>query len=370
MKIGYVLDDTLDKPDGVQQYVTVVGEYMRSLGHEVHYLVPETKRSDLGNIHSMGKFLSLRFNANTVRTPLPYSSRKIKQKLAELNLEILHVQLPFSPFFGQRIISNFNGPIVGTWHTFPADLVHNLSNRLLYWMIRPGLKKFSYTVAVSPATAEFVNSAYRTSADVVPNAVDIDRFSKAPASQTRSIVFLGRFVERKGPMLLVNAVSRLVRDGYKFNPKSIVMGGGGPDLEDCRRLSSELGVDGLIDFSGFVDEKDKPKLLASAKVAVFPSTGGEAFGISVVEAMASGQSIVLGGNNPGYASILSDRPELLFNPKNTRQFADKLRYYLDLDTKSRRALQLWLKTRAHDFDKTIVGKRLEEIYSTALSEYK
>ena len=48
--------------------------------------------------------------------------------------------------------------------------------------------------------------------------------------------------------------------------------------------------------------------------SVFPSSGGESFGIVLLEAMASGRSAVLAGNNPGYASVMAPRPDLLFDP--------------------------------------------------------
>ena len=39
LKIGFVFDDSLDKPDGVQQYMLSIGSWLTSQGHEVHYLV-------------------------------------------------------------------------------------------------------------------------------------------------------------------------------------------------------------------------------------------------------------------------------------------------------------------------------------------
>ncbi len=42
LKIGLVLDDGLDKPDGVQQYILAIGEWLRSQGNDVHYLVGQT----------------------------------------------------------------------------------------------------------------------------------------------------------------------------------------------------------------------------------------------------------------------------------------------------------------------------------------
>mgnify|MGYP001579316930 FL=1 len=88
LRIAYLLDDTLDKPDGVQQCVITIGEYMRSIGHDVHYIVAESKRSDLQNIHPLAKFVSLKFNGNSVRTPLPVSKRRIRQHLDQLDIDL------------------------------------------------------------------------------------------------------------------------------------------------------------------------------------------------------------------------------------------------------------------------------------------
>jgi phosphatidylinositol alpha-mannosyltransferase len=62
LKIGFLLDDTLDTPDGVQQYVLTVGKWMSNQGHEVHYLVGQTHRRDIDNVHSMAKNIKVSFN--------------------------------------------------------------------------------------------------------------------------------------------------------------------------------------------------------------------------------------------------------------------------------------------------------------------
>jgi phosphatidylinositol alpha-mannosyltransferase len=365
LRIGYLLDDTLDKPDGVQQYVLAVGEYFRSLGHDVHYLVAETHRDDIKNVHSLGKFISLRFNGNSVRTPMPASNKQIKELLNELDLDVLHVQLGYSPFFGAKVIRNISNKcrLVGTWHTFPAGKMHYVANWILGLMIHPTLKRFDSTVGVSRATAEFANKVYGTGSDVIPNAVPLKKFDvvckKGPK---RRIVFLGRFVERKGPRYLIEALARLIELGVDLSDVEVVMGGKGPDLATCISRARELGLDKIISFPGFIDENEKPTLLASADITVFPSTGGEAFGISVVEAMASGASIVLGGNNPGYASILSEKPELLFNPKNIEQLALKLGHYITLRENEAEVKKRWLKEASKQYDTAVVCAELAKLY--------
>ncbi len=45
MKIGFVIDDTIDSNDGVQQYVRTLGKWLESEGNEVHYLAGHSRES-------------------------------------------------------------------------------------------------------------------------------------------------------------------------------------------------------------------------------------------------------------------------------------------------------------------------------------
>ena len=366
LMIAYLLDDTLDKPDGVQQCVITIGEYMRSLGHDVHYIVAQTERTDLDNVHSLAKFVSLKFNGNSVRTPLPVSKKNIKSLLGRLDIDVLHVQMPFSPYFAGRVINSCgsNVRVVGTWHTFPTGGMQQLSHKPLYWLIRRALKRVEVTIGVSQPTSEFADNVYKTQSITIPNAVDISRFedAKKSAKPKKRIVFLGRFDERKGPIHLIRALGALKRLDVLPGDVEVIMGGKGPDLLKCIELSDRLGLSEIVTFPGFIDENDKPSLLASADICVFPSTGGEAFGISLVEAMASGNSIVIGGDNAGYRSILGQKPELLFDPFDTSQFASKLLHNLTLSPAELASKKEWLKETAKQYDVSIVCDQLTNVY--------
>src|SRR6185369_17609889 len=92
MKIGLVLDDTLDTPDGVQQYVVRVGSWLAAHGHDVHYLVGHTTRHDVQNVHSLSRNLRVKFNGNRMSMPLPASPRRLRAFFATQKFDVLHVQ--------------------------------------------------------------------------------------------------------------------------------------------------------------------------------------------------------------------------------------------------------------------------------------
>ena len=120
-----------------------------------------------------------------------------------------------------------------------------------------------------------------------------------------------------------------------------------------------------MQLAGFVAEEDKAAFLAQADIAVYPSVGGESFGIVLLEAMAAARGVVIGGNNPGYASVLQPYPDQLIDPNDTRRFAEKLAWYLENPLGRERAALLQHDYVRH-FDINEVGRQLVQMYAEAL----
>jgi len=368
MKIALVLDDTLDKPDGAQQAVLTLGTWLSKEGHTVHYLVADTKRTDIPNVKSLGRFVNLKYNQNNVRTPLPASRKKIKNLMNEEKYDVVHVMMPYSPLLGQLVV-NYAGPqaaIIGSFHTMPASWLHNASHHGLRLAIGRSLKKFDHITAPSEPTVHFARSTYGLATTYVPNPVVIDDFNQGkPMSVYRSrnklnIVFLGRLVKRKGIMELIRAYNLL--DDEIASKTKLIIGGKGP-LKN--KAKDNVRTDRDVIFAGFIAEKSKADFLASADIAVFPSTAGEAFGIVLIEAMAAGSGVVLGGSNPGYKSVLAEQPYLLFDPSDEQAFVEHLTTFIEDET-LRKKMHQWQEKSVQQYDISIVGKAFEKIYKDAL----
>jgi len=361
LKIGFVLDDTLDTPDGVQQYVLTVGTWLSEQGHEVHYLVGESTRQDIGNVHSMARNVKVRFNKNRLSIPLPTSKTLIAEKLAELNLDILHVQMPYSPMFAGRVIhaAPTGTKIIGTFHIVPASWLHSAGARSLELLNRRTLKRFKLIISVSPAAASFAKTVFGITSVIVPNAVSVKTMQHKPiVEQVPRIVFLGRLVERKGCQYLLAALKQLQAQ-YDGN-YNVTIAGKGPLAEKLQAYAKKNNLKN-VEFTGFVSEQDKPKLLASADIAIFPSTGGESFGIVLIEAMAAGARVVLGGDNVGYQSVLGDHPDLLINAHDTKSFANRLQYFLE-HPEARKNAAAWAQSAIGQYDVGTVGEKIIKLY--------
>lgn len=371
LKIAFVLDDTLDTPDGVQQYVLTIGTWLQKQGHDVHYIVGQTSRTDIANVHSIGKNWRVRFNGNRMSTPLPTSKRTIKKLLYDEAFDIIHVQMPYSPFMAGRIIklAPTGTAVVGTFHIAPQSQMVSLANKLLGILLKRSLRRFDAIYSVSQAAADFARSAYGIASDIVPNVVDVAHFSTDQPPQRRSdnivrLVFLGRLVPRKGCMLLLQALKGLSERADIPNLQLTICGRGPLESELKTYVRSHNLAD-YVTFTGFVTEEEKISYLQQADLAIFPSTGGESFGIVLLEAMAAGTPVVLGADNAGYRTVLAPYPDLLFPVNNVQALADKIIRY-STDVSAAEAARTWQASYIHGFDVAFVGRRLVVRYGQAL----
>ena len=370
LKVGLVVDDGLDSTDGVQQYVLTLGKWLQSNGHEVRYLAGQTKRQDLPGLYSLARNMKVRFNGNSLSIPLPASRRKIRRVLKQEQFDVLHIQTPHSPFMAQKVIlaADSGTAIIGTFHILPYGWMSAVGNRLLGIWLRPSLKCFDEIVSVSSAAAEFAERSFKIDTTVVPNAVDLSHFRDAKPlpqydDEVPTILFLGRLVPRKGCFLLLQAVLKLRDEG--ITDFRVVICGRGPEEAKLRQFISQNGMQEQVELAGFVSEEDKPRYYASADIAVFPSQGGESFGIVLIEAMASGRSVVLAADNAGYHSVMAAQPELLFPVGETDVLAEKLTHYLK-DNEARKQARKRSSIAVEQYDINRVGKQLLTRYYQAL----
>lgn len=372
LRIGLVLDDTLDSPDGVQQYVLLVGEWLASRGHDVYYLVGETSRTDRPGIHSLARNKKVRFNGNTMSVPLPVSLRRCRQTLDKLQLDVLHVQVPYSPHMAGRLIrlASAHTAIVGTFHILAYSKRELYANKFLKLLNAQTGRRFDKMMATSEPARLFASSVYGYEAEVVANPIDLQRFTRPikPASKKPQIIFLGRLVARKGALYLLRAITSL-RDRQLYNGDfSVVIGGKGKLYDELMSYIETHRLGDVVRLVGFVDEKDKVDFLAQADVAVFPSVSGESFGISLLEAFACANGPVIAGDNPGYRSVMSGLPNAehqLVVPRQTEQFAHMLAMWLS-DTKQRTQVAHTQHQYVRNFDIRQIGERIESIYNEAL----
>jgi glycosyltransferase involved in cell wall biosynthesis len=164
------------------------------------------------------------------------------------------------------------------------DLYKKTRARLLNRLIarRVAVSRF---VAERVRAAESVDEAQLT---VIENGINLPRFACADARQARTELGIGgrplavcvsRLAADKGVDTLLHAF-RLTAEQAR-----LVIVGDGPERDKLCALARRLGLDERVQFVGVRD--DVERLYAAADVVVQPSQFEEAFGLSVIEAMAA-----------------------------------------------------------------------------------
>ncbi len=144
------------------------------------------------------------------------------------------------------------------------------------------------------------------------------------------ILYLGTLEPRKNINSLLKAFSRLAATNKRV--RLVIAGKKGWYYQRSFDLVKELAIEEQVSFAGYVDEKDKPYLIAGAKLFVYPSLY-EGFGLPVLEAMACGV--------PTIASHVASLPEvagdgaLLIDPSSVDELASTLeQVYFDPELRS------------------------------------
>lgn len=128
-----------------------------------------------------------------------------------------------------------------------------------------------------------------------PCGVDVRLFSGAmPADSPPEFLTVGRFIPKKAPDLTLRAFARV----HAACPEArLTMIGGGPMLEECRRLANELGIAEALELPGFVPPETVQRAMKSARCfaqhsVVAPDGDSEGTPVAILEAAASGLPVV------------------------------------------------------------------------------
>lgn len=294
MRVGLVSPYSFDVPGGVQFHVRDLAEHLLAAGHQVSVLAPADDGTMLPDyVASAGSALPVPYNGSVARISFgPVYSARVKRWLAEGGFDVLHVHEPSSPSLSMLAMWAATGPVVATFHTA------NLRSRVMqaaYPLLRPGFEKISARIAVSEDARRTLVDHLGGDAVVIPNGVDVDRFARAEpvpvwrgAPGAPTLAFVGRLDEpRKGLPVLAAALPALL--ARHPGARLLVLGRG--DGQDAL-AGLEPSARARVELLGALDDDAKASLLRSVDAYVAPHTGGESFGIVLVEAMSAGAPVV------------------------------------------------------------------------------
>jgi glycosyltransferase involved in cell wall biosynthesis len=156
---------------------------------------------------------------------------------------------------------------------------------------------------------------------VVPNGIDLERFTPAPPPKDPAVLYLGRVVPEKGITTLLAAVA----EARRSVPALRLMVAGPADRLDLPAEGRAADLDPeALEYLGPVAEDDVPALFARASVLAFPSIVREGQGRSILEAMATRVPVVASATGAVTDLLEQGRSGLLVPPGDAHALADAL----------------------------------------------
>lgn len=368
--IGFVLDDTLDRLAGAQNYILTLGDYLSNQGHDIHYIVGETKKSVRPNQHVLAKNIKVKFSGNHLSIPLWSNSKDVKKLFDEIHFDVIHVQTPFSPLMSGKVIKEAhkrNVKIVGTYHILPYNTLSFIGNVIFGLWSKTYNKYFSDWINITEPSRSFSKRYYGINGNLIRYPINqniIDTYCKASKLTRTSkyeLLFHGRLVDRKGCQYLLKALHYLSENNEKQIDWKLHISGDGPLMAELKSFVAKHTMESSVVFYGRTTEAQKYQLMQLADVVVYPATSGESFGVVLVEAIATHRPIILAGNNPGYASVLAATPDCLFDPKDIQSLAALINTTLQ-DKKFRQENLKEQQSFIRDYDVNIVGESITRLY--------
>ncbi|MBD3688746.1 glycosyltransferase [Nanchangia anserum] len=361
MKIGLVCPYSFDVPGGVQSHVRDLAVELRGRGNDVEIFAPASTQPGIEGFHSAGSAVRVPYNGSVARLCFgPLARSRTRAWLAQGNFDVVHIHEPLIPSVSLLALAAAECPVVATFH---------LANELSYAYVAsvPFLtrlsEKITARIAVSAEARRTLVTHHGGDAVIIPNGVAVADFAAEPrpawqATPERPVfAFLGRLdEERKGLPILAGAIEAVLAacPGARF----LIAGRGEvPDSLGLARYGD------AVELLGPVSDEEKAQLLAGATAYIAPQTGGESFGIVLVEAMAAG-TLTVASNIPAFAAVLdSGRAGRLFNPGDSGDLARVLIETLE-HPDQRDDLAARGRSRSAMYDWGRVGDEIVAVYDT------
>ncbi len=365
MKVGLVCPYAWDVPGGVQAHVRDLAETLIELGHEVSVMTPVDDPASLPPYAvDGGRPRAVPYNGSVARLTFGVAATaRVRRWIRRGRFDVLHVHEPVAPSLGILAVWAARGPIVATVH---SSIFRSRALVTAYYIAQTALEKVSALIAVSEYARRTIVDHLGGDAVLIPNGVRVGVFrDAAPMTGLPDgplLAFLGRVQEpRKGLAVLLGAMPDILE--RHPSARLVIIGPG--DLDEVLQGHPE-SVQRCVVPLGRLDEAEKASALAAADVYVAPNTGGESFGIVLLEAMAAGTPVVA-SDLEAFERVLDDgRAGLTFPVGDSRALAVQACRLLDSE-ELRQDMARRGSARAEDYDWNAVARDIVAVYESVMA---
>lgn len=272
------------------------------------------------------------------------AQHKIRSAIARHKPDIVQAHLARGAYIAGKACASLNIPLIVKTHNY-VDLKY-YKNVHCFIATTADQQQYLLTQGIDNKRIE-----------IIPNFSSLPAIDKVMSTTNKKLVFAsyGRMVRKKGFHILVQAFRTLIDSGLVAELR---IGGDGPEQKSLESLCNKLGLDGIIKFTGWVE--DVTIFLKDADIFVLPSLD-EPFGITVLEAMAMGKPIIA-TRTRGPSEILDDDIAYLVEPGDIAMLANMLNRVASKENERRKKAEHALETFRQKYTADVVVPRLIALY--------
>lgn len=356
---------------------------LSKVGINVVVLYPYDKSVKIGDVA-----LSIEDNIKTYRANTDYikntklsrfnsinkSIKLIDKIVKEYNIELIHAHVCYSAGFAAAFykkICSLHLPLVITEHmSYISKYNSKFYNR---WLFKYAYHKADLVIPVSKALEkEMRGMNFKFSSIVVGNVVNNDiwvRQNTKVHKNEYNAVFVGLMSRNrvKGIEYLLLGFSKFIRNNGKYNSNvklKLHLAGDGELLEEYRKMTKDLGIEGMVVFHGRLNRKELGDLMNTCDFLIVSSIK-ETFGSVLIEAMSVGIPVI-STKCGGPEDFVNDKVGILVEPKSADAIEAGIRKMINnfdsFDSE-------YIKTYAIDnFGSEAIGNKLKKMYNDLLEK--
>ena len=343
---------------GAEKQMALLAKHLRPLGYSVSlacgaYSVLKRRKLELMKAYEKTYLLP------TIHKHDPRHYTKLKQLLKNGQFDLIHIHLwnPGSCRYAFWAAEKAKIPIVTTEHD-PFEL-SGLKEKIK----RKCLAKTGQIIAISSDNLRHL-SEYdeidKNCLNLIYNGIEIDNFldnqerASLPVKDGDVVITcIAELHPRKGHKYLFQAFKRLQQEMPTLH---LVLVGIGP-IE--KELKEQYGGLPNVHFLGW--REDIPQILKASDIFVLPSLR-EAFGLVLIEAMASGVAVVATDNGGTKDIIEHGKSGYLVPPADSEKLADAIRIILTNPDQKRDIEKAALERVKTHFTADVMTKRTVGVY--------
>ncbi|WP_416729648.1 glycosyltransferase [Fictibacillus sp. JL2B1089] len=288
----------------------------------------------------------------------------IKKLLRTFEPDIFHAHF-LSSYGLIGALTDFHPYYVSVWGTdifqFPQK------NPLNRKMIEFTLNRADRICSTSHVMGKETNKYTTKEISITPFGVDLDVFKPRP-KENNPIIQIGivkALSDKYGIGTLIKAFKKVHE---KHLNTELVIVGGGPQLDDYKKLSDDLSIGDHVKFTGKIPNTEVPKFINQMDIFTVPSRDQESFGVAAVEAMACGVPVVV-TNVGGLPEVVKEGDTGFIVPKeDPEKLATAINHLIENKEERKRMGKNGIVHVRKEYDWYENASRMEKLYQQTLRQ--